>query len=83
VYVSNHGLGPWDIACEDGDAGIIGAEEFNAGGGAVFRIVRRERVGAVAGGEGPVHCVGCRDAVGLVRGLREVESEDFAWVDEH
>ena len=50
VYALNHELGPWEFAGE----------------GAVFRIVRRERVGVAAEGESAVHCVGCRDAVGLV-----------------
>ena len=80
MYVSNHGLGPWESAGEGGGAGFIGAEEFSAGEGAGFRVVRRKHAGAVAGGEGPVHCVGCRDAVGLFQVFREVEFEDLAGV---
>jgi hypothetical protein len=30
VYVSNHGLGPWEIAGESDDVGGVGAEGFGA-----------------------------------------------------
>ena len=81
MYVSNHGLGPWEIACEGGDVGVFGAEGLGVCESAGFRVVRWEHVRAVADGENPLHGPGARDAVGFAQGLSEVELKDRVGVD--